>query len=39
MKFTIQGMKFPYLIANYDDNYLVLRKKVVKIDTFNDYRY
>jgi len=31
-------MKFTYLTANYDDNYLVCRKKVVKIDGFNDNR-
>lgn len=39
MEFTIHGMKFAYLTANYDDNYLVLRKKVVKIDTINDNHY
>ena len=39
MEFTILGMKFSYLIANYDDNYLVFGEKVVKIDGFNDNRY
>ena len=38
MKFTIHGMKFAYLTANYDDNYLVFGEKVVKIDTFKDNR-
>ena len=39
MEFTINGMKFAYLTANYDDNYLVFREKVVKLDTFRDNRY
>lgn len=39
MEFAIHGMKFVYLIANYDDNYLIFRKKVVKIATLNDNRY
>lgn len=38
MEFTIHGMKFAYLTANYDDNYLVFGEKVVKIDGFNDNR-
>jgi len=38
MEFTIHGMKFAYPAANYDDNYLIFRKKVVKIDTFKDNR-
>lgn len=38
MEFTIHGMKFAYLTANYDDNYLVFGGKVVKIDTFKDNR-
>ncbi len=39
MEFTINGMKFAYLTANYDDNYLAFKKKAVKIDRFNDNRY
>lgn len=36
MEFTINGMKFVYLAANYDDNYLAFEKKAVKIDGSND---
>ena len=39
MEFTIHGMKFAYLNANYDDNYPVFGKKIVKIDTVKDNRY
>ena len=39
MEFTIHCMKFSYLAANYDDNYLVFGEKAVKIDGFNDNRY
>ena len=39
MEFTINGMKFAYVTANNDDNYLVFGKKIVKIDTFKDNRH
>lgn len=39
MEFTIHGMKFAYLTANYDDNYLVFEKKVFKIATLKDNQH